>query len=204
MHFQQATLFPIALFSKILSMTHPLHPRRLAMLFTLPWVITFTLLTGSSVSAIRACLMMIIGTLRLVLHRPSNPLQDLCLSALLQTTLDPLCFYQIGFQLSYAMVASLLLFARALPHCSWLSNQLATSLISQVWSYYYFGNLTPWGIFANLLAIPLFTRCLMPMAFILLWLSLLQSRWIVPLLEWLLSYLLNPLVRSSHACLFAT
>jgi len=71
----------------------------------------FVDITGASPSALRAFLMFAFVESALEGWLPMNPLSALCGSLLLEFLFEPLVFFSAGFQLSYGIVATLLLLA---------------------------------------------------------------------------------------------
>ena len=69
----------------------------------------YVVATGEQPSAIRAAVMMTVILAGLVLKRPSNLLNSTAAAAFLILLFDPLSLFQIGFQLSFAVVATLAL-----------------------------------------------------------------------------------------------
>jgi len=71
----------------------------------------FVDITGASPSSLRAFLMFALVEAAVEGWLPMNPLSALCGSLLLEFLFEPLVFFSAGFQLSYAIVAMLLLLA---------------------------------------------------------------------------------------------
>lgn len=75
---------------------------------TLLWL--YVQITGGTPSAVRAFCMVAIFQLTLQLRVPGNPLAALATSALLVLLIDPLQLFSASFQMSYGIVAALLLY----------------------------------------------------------------------------------------------
>lgn len=70
---------------------------------------TYALITGLSPSVVRASLMCAVLAIAQTVNRKHHSLNALALSAFLILLLDPLSLFSVGFQLSYAAVAGILL-----------------------------------------------------------------------------------------------
>lgn len=83
--------------------------RRTAVFVVLPVLWLYVQVTGGSSPAMRAWLMVAFLLGRKVFRLPGNPLAALTASALVILLLDPLQLFSTGFQMSYAVVAALIL-----------------------------------------------------------------------------------------------
>lgn len=95
-------------------------PRNLRPIIGLPLLFLYVDITGASPSAVRAFLMACFFWLSLTCRRQPGPLAALANSAIFVLIIDPLQLWSIGFQLSYAVVYSILLFG--LPLDQWLAE----------------------------------------------------------------------------------
>lgn len=132
----------------------------------------FSLLTGGGASVIRAVIMFSFISVGKILHRKGTIYNALTCSAFLMLCYQPTLLWDIGFQLSYAAVLSLVVFMK--PIYEWFSfeNPLldgfwkmnAVTLSAQVLTLplcvYHFHQLPVLFLPANLLAIPLSTLAL--------------------------------------------
>ena len=92
-------------------------------------------LTGALPSAVRAWLMVVCFHGSLVLRAPGNPVAALTVSAFLVLMLDPMQLFGPGFQMSYAIVAALLLYGLPL-RLTWIDRTLPWKhlpVVSQSW-----------------------------------------------------------------------
>ncbi|GAB7386600.1 DNA internalization-related competence protein ComEC/Rec2 [Bacillaceae bacterium] len=155
-----------------------------AILFTIVVVSFYVLLTGASPSALRAGVMVVFVLAAKYIHRSLSGLDALGIALLLLLFFAPFFLWDIGFQLSFAVTAGLLLFvptvAERLP---WrrraLKNAAAVALVAQAVSFpitiYYF-NLFSWlSFFANLVAVPLLSGIVIPLGFLSLLLGVLHE-----------------------------
>lgn len=142
-------------------------------------------ITGGTPSAVRAFIMVVLVELARTFRTPGNPVSALTASALIVVLLWPLQIFSASFQLSYGIVAALLLLGlplaaawqerwtwfRLLPKPAWrwyhhrldalqreatsaLAIGMASTLVSTLAGLHYFQLLTPVGLLANLLLIP--------------------------------------------------
>lgn len=79
--------------------------------FLIPFLIIYTLATGSQPSAIRACVMASFFLLAWVLDRPIDLLQLMCGAAFVILLVDPNQLRDVGFQFSFTVVFALILIA---------------------------------------------------------------------------------------------
>ena len=149
-----------------------LYPLRLCRMRSAASMITIALLwayaaiTGMSASVTRAVVMASVLLMASMLQRRHSPANALCLAAMLIMAFDPTALFTISFQLSFAAVAGILLFARQLNPVAQrrrlthrmagmvavaLSAMLATGAIST----YYFHTFPVYFLPANVAATPL-------------------------------------------------
>lgn len=83
-------------------------------LFTLLLLWIFTFVTGASYSTVRACLMITFAFIARMMERKNSSLNALLLSAMIILILEPTALLNVGMQLSFISVASILLFAEQL------------------------------------------------------------------------------------------
>ena len=133
---------------------------------------SYALITGLSASVLRAAAMfssIVIGT---NLSRHPNIYNTLGASAFILLCFNPLLVYDVGFQLSYAAVVSIVFFHPFLYGLYyfkyWIPNQiwilLTVSLAAQIGTIpfllHYFHQFPTWFLLANLMVIPLVTAIL--------------------------------------------
>ncbi|MEM7790450.1 MAG: ComEC/Rec2 family competence protein [Verrucomicrobiota bacterium] len=97
-------------------------PRNIGPLIGLPLLYLYVEITGASPSAMRAFLMATFFWTSFAINRQRSPLQALVGSALFVLIIDPRQLWSVGFQLSYTVVLSILLFG--LPLYDWLQSQI--------------------------------------------------------------------------------
>jgi competence protein ComEC len=80
-------------------------------------------ITGGSPSAVRAYVMVCMIEAAFALRRPVNPIATISLSAIAALLLDPMLLFNASFQMSYGIVAGLILLG--LPLAEWLEARTA-------------------------------------------------------------------------------
>lgn len=126
----------------------------------------FTLLAGAAPSILRAAVMLSLVLLAQAIPRRSTPVNTLLASAFILLVADPMCLWDIGFQLSYTAVGGLVLFARPLealftfkhPFLTMLWQMQAISIAAQVLTtplvIYHFHQFPLLFLLTNMVAVP--------------------------------------------------
>ena len=132
----------------------------------------FAVLTGLSPSIVRAVTMFSFFALAHGLHRPTNSVNTLSISALVILLVHPHFIFDVGFQLSYTAVLGILLIKPILdqygqpkhfvlkPIVTLLNVSVAAQLGILPLSLYYFHQFPALFFLTNLLVIPLLVLCL--------------------------------------------
>lgn len=127
----------------------------------------FTLLTGAGASVLRAAVMFSFLLLGANQNRPNHIINTLAASAFCLLLYQPLFLWDIGFQLSYAAVIGIVLFAKPierwiyienkiLRHCWQLSSvTFAAQLLTFPLLLYYFNSFPNLFLFTNFIAVPI-------------------------------------------------
>lgn len=127
----------------------------------------FTLLTGAGASVLRAAVMFSFLLLSEQQNRPNYIINTLAASAFCLLLYRPLFLWDIGFQLSYAAVIGIVLFAKPiekwvytknkiLRHCWQLcSVTFAAQLLTLPLLLYYFNSFPNLFLFTNFIAVPI-------------------------------------------------
>ena len=170
---------------------------------------SFALLVGLPVSVVRSALMVSIFALFSLGERPHLSVNLLCLAACIILLITPLSLFDVGFQLSFMAVLSILLFIPIFQpentlstNRSWLSSVflqpiyscLAVSLAAQIGSAplvaFYFGRFSTYFLLTNLVVIPAAYLILTGTLLILLIPAASTAvLWIINLLNSLLTYI---------------
>lgn len=127
----------------------------------------YAVLAGFSASIVRAAVMFSIIAFAKILNRQSNIYNALALSALILLCYNPNYLFDVGFQLSFAAVLSIVVFQPFVRKYSYskyylvreTKSLLLISLVAQIGvlplTLYYFGQFPLLFLLANLIAIPL-------------------------------------------------
>lgn len=171
-----------------------------ARIVTVFFIWLFTLLTGCSEPTMRAALMLTLLLLARLVGRPTDSLNLLAFSALLILCFSPYAIYSIGFGLSYAAVASIILYYPLLyklipglknPVVRGLWGVISVGLSAQALCLplclYYFGENALLGALTNV-PLTLLSTLLIPTALLwMIWTALVGSPpiGITEILAWL-------------------
>lgn len=159
------------LFVILSSLLNPLDKKKYGSIFKLVIIITFlwffAIITGFSASVARAVTLFTFISIGKYFNQQQDIYNGVAVSALILLMIQPNFIFDIGFQLSYAAVLSILLFQPFYERFYFSKNKIAVyfvdivlvSLAAQIGvlplSLYYFNQLPLLFLFANLLVIPL-------------------------------------------------
>jgi len=111
-------------------------PAKFTPFIGLPLLYFYVEVTGAAPSAVRAFLMVAFFWASIAMRRQRSPLSALAGSAILVLILQPLQLWQMGFQLSYLVVISILLFGLPLRAQLWSSLKPNKYIPSTDWTHY--------------------------------------------------------------------
>ena len=133
----------------------------------------YAVFTGLSPSVVRAALMITIYSFVGILRRDRMSLNALSLTAVVMLAVNPLCLYDVGFQMSMMAVLSILVFYKPVyglvskeylqSHrvMKWLWAMVVVSCCAQIGvaplTAYYFGRFSVYFLLTNFVVIPLAT-----------------------------------------------
>ena len=147
------------------------------LILTLLWL--FSLLTGGGASILRAVIMFSFITAAELFNRKANLYNSLAASAFLMLLFNPFLLWDVGFQLSYAAVLSIVLFMKPIYQWFSIQNKLldyfwqlnAVTLSAQVLTLplcmYHFHQSPNLFLLANMVAVPLSTLILYGLLFLM-------------------------------------
>ncbi len=181
----------IIAFCLFLLLRATLLPRRIQYLVIMCFLIFYAFLTGARPSVVRATTMAVIFLMGFLLEREVDGLNSLCFAVILLLLFNPFLLFDIGFQMSFASVFSIIMFFPKLRDyaAKWplihrykvtqgLWQLIAVSFSAWIGVAgliaYYFKIITPVTIIANLIIIPLVVGV------VALGLSMLVSGLIIP------------------------
>jgi competence protein ComEC len=154
----------------LLAFTRPLKQRSFTWLrffLVIAGLWMFSLLAGAQPSVLRSAVMFSCLAFSIVLNRKGSIFNTLALSAFTLLCYNPFWLWDVGFQLSYAAVLSILLFFKPIYNWCYFPNRLfnavwkliTVSLSAQILtlpiSIYYFHQFPVLFLFSNLVAVPL-------------------------------------------------
>lgn len=143
------------------------------LLISLPLLWAFAILTGSSASVIRSAIMFSFIIVGNAMGKKNNSMNSLLGSAVMLLAWNPDIFFDIGFELSYAAVTSILLFDQQIKKSIYLKNKMAAylwgmvsiTLAAQVLTtplvISHFHRFPTLFLFTNLVAVPLSSMVLL-------------------------------------------
>ena len=148
-------------------------PRRLSGAATILGIVLFTFITGASPSVVRAAIMATVILLGTTFERKADVYNSLSVAAIIILVMDSNALFDVGFQLSFAAVLSIVsiypvlakLIARIperfeeIKGIDYVLKLFAVSLAAQIgtlpFTAYYFGRVSLISLLANLIVVPL-------------------------------------------------
>ncbi|MEJ7588643.1 MAG: ComEC/Rec2 family competence protein [Ferruginibacter sp.] len=138
---------------------------QVVLILTCLWI--FALLTGASASVLRAAVMFSFITIGANFKKRSSIYNSLAAAAFLMLCYNPYFLWDVGFQLSYLAVISIIVFQQPVYNWWYIKNKwaekiwklAAVSLSAQILTFpvciYYFHQFPNFFLFTNIIAIPL-------------------------------------------------
>ncbi|MEW6096220.1 MAG: DNA internalization-related competence protein ComEC/Rec2 [bacterium] len=139
-------------------------PQKTSSVLTLLVLIIFAIMTGATPSVVRATIMAATIIAGMVIERDTDIYNNLALAALIILLQNPLALFDIGFQLSFVTVFSLIYFTPFIEPKLWffpkyLATLVATSIAVQIGIspilIFYFNKLSLVTVLANVVVVPL-------------------------------------------------
>ena len=158
------------IYGLLVLLTRPVRRKNLKWLQTiliLSGLWLFTLLAGAQASVVRSAVMFTCIALGEALSKKTSIYNTLSLSAFLLLVYDPYWLWDVGFQLSYAAVFSIVAFYKPIYNCIYFPNKLvdflwktmAISIAAQILttpiSLYHFHQFPVLFLLTNIVAVPL-------------------------------------------------
>ncbi len=141
--------------------------------FVIAFLFIYVLLTGMSISCIRAAIMMLLSIISKLILKRKDALTSLAAAALVLTAVNPFYAFSVSFMLSFGATGGILLFAGKLINLfcrifgvekenkflyktlSSLSLTFSAQVICTPVILIYFGKVTLWTFYVNIMVIPL-------------------------------------------------
>lgn len=156
------------------------------------FLLDYCALTGFSAASVRAAVMLVCASLGRLLHRRGDRITTLCAAMIVVLVIDPLSALSAGFVLSFCAMLGIILYSRPMQEMldhfwpqpqvnikrrtpkallAWLQMQLKSLLVVSVTAQLgvllptmrYFQHLPLYGIFVNLIIVPLAGSVLVPL-----------------------------------------
>jgi ComEC/Rec2-related protein len=162
--------------------------KKIAATAGMAFAIAYCMLSGAEVAAVRSTIMIVVMLGAVLLDRPAITMRNLALAGILILIVHPHEISTPGFQMSFAATAALIagyrlhvsrrdaamlpdrsLFARAMRGmlaAAWLTifSSLLAGTATGPFAIDHFERVAPWGVLANLLALPVVSLVVMPAA----------------------------------------
>ena len=129
----------------------------------------FSIMSGASPSVLRSAVMFTCIVIGNSISKQSSVYNTLSVSAFLLLCYDPFWLWDVGFQLSYAALLSIVIFMKPVYNCFYIKNKLldkiwqaaavtiAAQILTTPISIYYFHQFPVFFLMTNLLAVPIST-----------------------------------------------
>ncbi len=156
--------------------------KKIAAIFGILAALIYLALSGASISAIRATIMLILIFGAVIAGRDALTMRNVAFAAIIIIIIDPTSVFRPSFQLSFSAVVALIatyeIFRFRFGNNEHIANKLllffaslaTTSLIAGlatfVFAAFHFQQIAPFGVLANLAALPILTFIVLPSAFI--------------------------------------
>lgn len=143
--------------------------RRINILITLSTIWTYGYLIGFPPSILRSSIMFTILYYSQLIHEPYDSINSVSFAMFILLLINPYYIFNLGFQLSFAATFSIIIFSpriryRFYPYNNKVVQSLASILGVQIgllpFQAYYFNNINPLSIIANLIIIPIISLAL--------------------------------------------
>jgi competence protein ComEC len=149
------------------------RPKRIAAMVALGAALAYLVLSGGSVATQRAFVMAAVALGGVLADRPAVGLRGLCLAACLVLLAAPESLLAVGFQMSFAATLALVAVYAAVREAGWLQpsrrlrrrmvryavalvvTSVVAGLATAPFAAWHFNRLAPYGLFANLAAVPI-------------------------------------------------
>lgn len=171
--------------------------KKIAAIFAIAGSYFYLLISGSPVSAVRSFIMSAMALLAILLDRSGTPLRLVAIAAMFILIISPENILSPSFQMSFgAVIALIASFEWLTPHLNQIASAykipkiimnifgtIISSIVATIatapFGVYHFNRSSPYGIIANVLAIPITSMLIMPLGVISLLLMPFHLEWLV-------------------------
>lgn len=151
------------LFSSMMKIGQRFCSKRKSAVLSLICIWIFGVLTGASVSTIRACIMLTVRNFAAIYYRSNDEISGLATAALFILLYRPLYVMDAGFQLSFGACYGLMKYSVVIRRLfvvpkwirSVLSPSIAVTLATLPITLFHYYQWSPYSVFLNLLVVPL-------------------------------------------------
>jgi competence protein ComEC len=174
----------------------------IAIMITLPLLWLFSMVTGSSASVVRSAIMysfIIVGD---AISKKSNPLNSLLGAGFMMNVICPNILNDLGFQLSFAAVLSIILFYQPIRNTVYTKNKLlqmgwnfvALSIAAQIITIplviFHFQKFSTYSLLNNIVIVPLSSTVLvLEIILCLCPVSIISSKILAPLINLIIGWM---------------
>ena len=155
------------IFFLFMPLNYVIRGKKARYLIVIVALLGYAFITGFSPSVSRAVIMSIFLSIAFIGHRKNSVANSLFASALFILTISPMSLFDVGFQMSFCSVGSILMFVDALNPVSFkrhipyrIANLAVISFVPMLSTWviatYYFNTFPSMFLLANLIVIPLF------------------------------------------------
>lgn len=156
-HILAVSGYNIVILIAFTSAVFSIFPRKISFPLSLATIFIFVMLVGMSASVLRAALMGSLAQIARFFGRKSLGLRPLFIAGYIMALFDPfIVFFDIGFQLSFAATAGIILFSPSLKRYfpEVISTSWAAQILTTPFVIYYFKSFSLVAVLANALILP--------------------------------------------------
>lgn len=160
------------------TLSRHVDPRKVAAVAGMAAALGYLALSGASVSASRATIMLVLVFGAVLAGRKALTMRNVAIAGLVLIIFSPAAIFRPGFELSFAAVIALVgvyegyrapvlsASGHAVRLVRWIGGIMLTSLIAgaatALFAAYHFQQVAPFGVFGNMVAIPLVALVVLP------------------------------------------
>jgi competence protein ComEC len=162
---------------------------------SIPFIIFYTIFMGANYPAIRAGFIIIALILSLFVKRYKDPYRILFLILFLIVTTSPFSFYNLSLQFSFIVVFALIFYSQNKTYNNKIAEFFSIILVAFLSGFplgvYYFSVVYPKSVFANIVAVPIFTFFIIPISVALIFFCYIPflSNFLISILGYLLEFI---------------
>lgn len=175
------------LFCRILSIFFPIYSYKIAGILSILITFLYTILSYGSISTVRSFLMSTTILISMIFYRKTVSLSSVMLTASIMILVNPHFIFHPSFLLSFSAVISLISYFSSEKNTSKLqknfydkvillfNSSLISSIATAPYTLFFFHSISIYGIFSNIIAIPLVTFLVLPLSILTIFLMPIQE-----------------------------